>query len=116
MDNSCAKCTSSLFDINEPNILNILDEPLYSFDQNYFIAGNRHKYLSQWRTLLDRQGSRDIIQWVENGVDINDFVQHVKGEFWVIQYDNDFPPSRHFQNAKHCEQFVHFINSELEER
>lgn len=81
MDNSCAKCTSSLFDINEPNILNILDEPLYSFDQNYFIAGNHHTYLSQWRTLLDRHGSRDILQWVENGVDINDFVQHLKGEF-----------------------------------
>ena len=104
------------FDIFAPDILQILNKPLYSFDQRYFLAGNLHRYLQQWKNLVIDQGDIDILSWIENGVDIHGFLQPFNGNFWGVTYDDIFPPSRHFKNAKNCEQFVSFINSELEER
>jgi hypothetical protein len=57
-----------------------------------------------------------VLKWIKDRVDITDFIQTFKGEFWGVQYSHEYPQPRQFQNAKNCEQFVGFINSELQER
>ena len=80
-----------------------------------FVTGNLHRNLAQWNTLIEDSES-DVLKWIKDRVDINDFIQTFKGEFWGVQYDHEYPPPRQFQNAKNCAQFVGFINSELQER
>ncbi|VDI71078.1 Hypothetical predicted protein [Mytilus galloprovincialis] len=51
--------------------------------------------------------------WIDNFVDINNFMQPFKGIFWNVKYNNDYPPTRIFKNASNCEHHVDFINTEL---
>ena len=80
-----------------------------------FIAGNIHSNVASWEKIIADPNS-EVLSWIKNKVDVNNFMQHFKGEFWGVNYDHAFPPSRQFKNAANCEKFVQFINTEICER
>ncbi|VDI42909.1 Hypothetical predicted protein, partial [Mytilus galloprovincialis] len=93
----------------------ILQDPFAVYDPTYFVAGNLHSHVNQWRSIIADPNCEQL-KWLEKGVNIHDFMQPYKGEFWGMHYDDKFPPARQFKNARNCEDFVDFINSELIER
>ena len=103
------------FNFEIDNVHELLSEPLYVYNEDHFVAGNLHRNLTQWNDLIENS-ENDVLKWIKDGVDINNFIQPFKGEFWGIQYNHEYPPPRQFQNAKNCADFVCFINSELQER
>jgi len=86
-------------------------------DPNFFVSGQIHEHLSNWQVILrDTVQSENIMNWLENGVNVNDFFTHFKGNFKGKAYDSYIPPRHYFQNSKNCVQFVDFICKELCER
>ncbi|CAG2199447.1 unnamed protein product [Mytilus edulis] len=50
-----------------------------------FIAGNLHKHLEAWREL---NPSAEVLEWLENGVNIENYFRHFKGNFKGKMYDS----------------------------
>ncbi|XP_071175761.1 uncharacterized protein [Mytilus edulis] len=99
------------FDCNKDVLNENLDEDFYFLDPSRFVAGNVHKNTELWGKILDK--NQEMKNWIENFVDINNFMQPFKGIFWNVKYNNDYPPTRIFKNASNCEHHVDFINTEL---
>ncbi|CAG2191969.1 unnamed protein product [Mytilus edulis] len=99
------------FDCNKDVLDENLDEDFYFLDPSRFVAGNVHKNTELWGKILDK--NQEMKNWIENFVDINNFMQPFKGIFWNVKYNNDYPPTRIFKNASNCEHHVDFINTEL---
>ena len=86
-------------------------------DPQNFVAGHIHENEAQWQKILDFNSAGDEIKhWVENGVDIKQYMKPFKGEFWGKAYDCDFPPPRHFNNSNKCRSFIPFINETIKDR
>lgn len=82
-------------------------------DQNNFIAGNIHLNVNEWENL----GAPDnVLNWIKNGVNIEDFFKHFKGNFRGESFNSNTPPKKHFPNAKICEAHKEFIVYTLSER
>ena len=92
-----------------------VQEDLVIYDQNHFVAGNLHNNVSEWEKIIE-YSQYDVLNWIRNKIDIHDFMQRFKGEFWGMKYNYDYPPPRHFKNASNCQQFKEFINTELTSR
>ncbi|CAG2188282.1 unnamed protein product [Mytilus edulis] len=99
------------FDCNKDVLDENLDEDFYFLDPSRFVAGNVHKNKELWGKILDK--NQEMKNWIDNFVDINNFMQPFKGIFWNVKYNNDYPPTRIFKNASNCEHHVDFINTEL---
>lgn len=59
------------------------------------------------------------MQWIKEGVNINDFMKPFKGSFKGVKYDSDTPPppsTQIFGNHGSCKEFTDFISKILEER
>ena len=67
-----------------------------------------------WQHIIP-DSNNEAINWINHKVNINDFLTNFKIEFQGLFYDNNYSPYRQFRNAKNCNQFVEFINSELSE-
>ncbi|CAG2189798.1 unnamed protein product [Mytilus edulis] len=99
------------FDCNKDVLDENLDEDFYFLDPSRFVAGNVHKNKELWGKILDK--NQEMKNWIDDFVDINNFMQPFKGIFWNVKYNNDYPPTRIFKNASNCEHHVDFINTEL---
>ena len=95
----------NMFDID-------LEDELFFPDPSHFIAGNIHNNKEVWNKLVDEENS-EVLNWVNNLVDVHDFMQPFKGTFWGITYNDSYPPPRQFNNAANCELHVDFINKEI---
>lgn len=93
-------------------LCDLLKEDMIVPDPNFFLAGNLHRNASQWQYIISDPGN-SALGWINNKVDIHDFMQPFKGKFWGIEYDHSYPPPRRFNNASNCGKFVDFINAEL---
>ena len=86
-------------------------------DPQNFVAGQIHENEAQWQKILDFNSAGDEIKhWVENWVDIKQYMKPFKGEFWGKAYDCDFPPPRHFNDSNKCRSFIPFINETIKDR
>jgi hypothetical protein len=59
---------------------------------------------------------REIINWLENGVNFNKYIKPFICTFRGVQYDTKFSPARVLKNASNCKRFVNFINNTIIER
>ena len=88
-------------------------EDLAFCDPDYFIAGNVHNFYDQW---LQCGASKQVLEWIRNGINVFDFFRHFKGNYRGKAYDSDIPPSIFFPNSEGCKNFVPFIVSTLLDR
>ena len=103
------------FSFKFEDLTHLLEEDIVLNDPSYFVAGSVHYFAERWHDIISDKDNK-VLHWIDNKVDIHDFIVPFKGNFWGRTYDHSFPPSRHFQNAPICEQFVDFINEELTNR
>ncbi|KAI8480228.1 hypothetical protein Bbelb_420270 [Branchiostoma belcheri] len=80
-------------------------------------AGEIHKHLKEWNSILGEGQHGDMIRdWITNGVSLFQFMQPFKGKFKGIAYDCAFPPPRYFPNLPSCEPFAEFVTRSIENR
>ena len=80
-----------------------------------FRAGGIHNHLPVWEKHLDGQSSSpvDLLGIVRDGVRIERFFKHFKGNFGGLVYDSETPPPMQLGNAKVCERHHDFITATI---
>ena len=84
------------FELDNAHVL--LTKPLCVYNQDHFVAGNLNRNLAQWNTLIEDSES-DVLKWIKARVDINDFIQTFKGEFWGIHRLDNFRTPKIVSNS-----------------
>jgi len=79
----------------------------------HFIAGNLHNFVNQW---VNINPTSEVLNWIKEGVKIEQFFKPFKGNFKGVSYKTSTPPAAYFPNASNCEKFVPFIVETLTER
>lgn len=82
-----------------------------------FVSGQLNCNHIEWKYILDQNETREEVKnWIENGVDIHQYIRHFKGSFWGVDYDADYPLPRVFSNSNKSEPFKDFITNTVLER
>lgn len=79
-------------------------------DPMSFRAGNVHRNISEWRLICDNE---EVLDWLENGVQVEKYFKHFKGNFKGVSYNSRIPPGCIFGNAKNCSNYVDLISETL---
>ena len=82
-------------------------------DPNNFRAGNLHNHMASWK---DITGNLEVLNWLEMGVNVQDYFTCFKGNFKGKSYDSPTPPHVYFPNAGNCKNHTQFIVDTLLER
>lgn len=82
-------------------------------DPDSFVPGGKRDCLQEWEKLDIPGKLRDFLK---DGVDVQKFIKHFKGNFKGKSYNSDKPPMMYMQNAAACEKYQEFIASELTAR
>lgn len=84
-------------------------------DTNFFRAGELHRCKDAWENLFNyANGSfHEVQDWIDNFVNLDNFLTHFKGSYKGINYDCDRPPSRYFPNHVSCKPFASFISKTI---
>ena len=75
-------------------------------DLNCFIAGNLHKHYEEWEKL---NPNGEILSWLRDGVNIENFFTHFKGNFAGKCYDSPSPTKEYFRNSDSSKKIAGFI-------
>ena len=82
---------------------------------DYFRAGSLHDHVDFWEDLISSTGYTcfqiDLLRIIREGVRVNDFFRHFKGNFKGKHYDSAVPPVSSFPNSPCCHQFTDFIDT-----
>ena len=82
---------------------------------DYFQAGSLHNHVDFWEDLFSSAGYTcpqvDLLQIVREGVRVDSFFRHFKGNFKGKSYDSAVPPISIFPNSPCCHQFTDFIDT-----
>ena len=78
-----------------------------------FVSGGLQGNFEAWQ---DIGASDNVLGWVKNGMDIEEFFQHFRGDFKGRTYDSDRPPPMVFQNSPSCALFEDFVTTTLLDR
>ena len=83
-------------------------------DPDAFVSGGVHNHVDEWRKILS-SGVKDkeVLSYIEQGVDFTSFFKHFKGNFKGKSYDSDVSPRQYFPNSSSCKEFTSFIAAEL---
>ena len=84
-------------------------------DPKHFVSGQLHNNLTNWQAILGEEDDC-IKNWLEHGVNVNDFFRRFKGNFKGKSYDCEIPPKQYFPNSQNCSNHADFIRDELYER
>ena len=57
--------------------------------------------------------AKDVLEWLEHGVDVKKFIKPFKVSFMSVQHDSAEPPSRVFKNHYSCKQFSQFVTETI---
>lgn len=88
-------------------------------DPDNFVSGLLHSNVQEWETVLSEIDTNDksrVLDWIRNGVEIEQFFSPFRGNFKGQSFNSERPPKRFFQNSASCKKYVPFITSELTER
>lgn len=86
-------------------------------DPASFQAGEIHRHIPMWQTILaDNSSRKQILQWISGGVDVRPFMKSFKGVFKGFKYDSLSPPRKLFKNHPSCSKFSKFITETLLQR
>ena len=70
-----------------------------------------------WENILDGyEPAKDVLEWLEPGVDVKKFIRPFKGSFMGVKYESAEPPSRVFKNHYSCKQFSQFVTGTILQR
>ncbi|KAI8495108.1 hypothetical protein Bbelb_270940 [Branchiostoma belcheri] len=86
-------------------------------DPRTFKAGELHKHAAKWNEILaSGESDPEVGNWINNGVNMLDFIQPFKGIFKGVHYDSAFPPPAIFPNNPNCALFAEFISNSIRDR
>ena len=86
-------------------------------DPSSFRAAEIHKHIPVWERILENNPFKEqILQWLQYGVDVKEFMKPFKGTFKDSKYDSRFPPRKHLKIHQSCKLFTEFISKTLVER
>ena len=86
-------------------------------DPSSFREAEIHKHVPVWEYILKNNPSKEqILQWLQYGVDVKEFIKPFKGTFKGTKYDSRFPPRKHLKNHQSYRLFTEFISKTLVER
>jgi len=85
-------------------------------DPTWFVPGELHNHIDQWKSIFPLSGVDDILSFVINGVDAWSFIVPFTGSFAGQFYDGPSPPTKIFLNSHSCDAFEEFITSTILER
>ena len=60
--------------------------------------------------------AKDVLEWLEHGVDVKKFIKPFKGSFVGVKYESAEPSSRVFMNHYSCKQFSQFVTQTILQR
>ncbi|CAC5412043.1 unnamed protein product [Mytilus coruscus] len=90
---------------------------LVFLNSNSFKAGQIHTRVDQWKHIMcNSSQTKEVLDWIENGVNIHKYITSFKGKFLGEKYDHEFPPPRMFNNSNECVPFIDFITKTITER
>ena len=79
-----------------------------------FISGGLHRHVDEWENKYSSdERDKEVLSYIENGVDVTSCFKHFKGNFKGKSYDSDIPPKQYFPNSNSCQHFTSFIKDEL---
>ena len=82
-----------------------------------FRAGELHNHIPMWERVLENNPLREnIMQWLQHGINVTDFMQPFKGVFKGIRCNSPSPPTRIFKNHFSCDRFADFITQTITDR
>ena len=68
-------------------------------DPDCFQSGQLCTRIGLWENILDSYGpAKDVLEWLEHGVDVKKFIAPFKGSLMGVKYKSAEPPSRVFKN------------------
>ena len=86
-------------------------------DPDEFHSGGLHDHAPFWRTILIDHPQREmILHWIQEKVDVTEFLQPFKGLFKGVRYQSDAPPSKVFHNHSSCKAFAEFVTEAILKR
>ena len=66
-------------------------------DPDSFQSGQLCTQIGLWENILDAyEPAKDVLEWLEHGVDVKKFIKPFKGSFMGVKYESAEPPSRVF--------------------
>ena len=72
--------------------------------------GGLHRNVSVWGDILKNHPlAEQVMGWIENKVDILDFLRPFTGLYKKATYSSEFPPQKQFANHGSCQRFTEFI-------
>ena len=80
-----------------------------------FHAGSLHAQSAIWEKLLSNVSHEHInlMDVIKEGVDVEQFFTHFKGDFKEKSFDSDRPPPIVLKNSRSCAQFSDFISTTI---
>ncbi|CAH1803163.1 unnamed protein product [Owenia fusiformis] len=106
------------------NIENFLETPqmigkLDILDPSSFLSGQLHNKMrtENWcHVLKGTQDRFNVKNWLNNGIDIKDYMKHFKGQYKGKIFDSPVPPKMFMPNSPSCKDYSNFISKTLEEK
>ena len=88
-------------------------------DPGVLIACQLHQFAEVWEQ-IDPFSSYDradeVLDWIKHKVSLAKFFKPFRGNFKVVSFDSDMPPSLEFGNNKSCDGFHDFIEKTILQR
>lgn len=80
-----------------------------------FQAGSLHALPAVWEKLLSDVSNQhvDLMAIINEGVKVEQFFTHFKGDFKGESFDSDRPPPIVLENSKSCAQLSDFISTTI---
>ena len=86
-------------------------------DPRSFQPGQLRTRIGLWENILvGYEPAKDVLEWLEHGVDIKTFMRPFKGSFMGVKYESAEPPTRVFKNHYSCKQFSQFVTETILKR
>ena len=83
-------------------------------DPDSYKSGQLRTRIGLWEKHLDGyEPAKDVLEWLEHGVDVEKFIKALKGSFMDVKYESAEPTTRVFKNHYSCKQFSQFVTETI---
>ena len=83
-------------------------------DPDSFSVGVLHRNVSAWGDILKNHPLvEQVMGWIQNKVDILDFLRPFTGMYKKSTYSSEFPPRKQLANHGSCQRFTEFVSQEI---
>ena len=86
-------------------------------DPDSLQSGQIRTRIGLWEKILDGyKPAKDVLEWLEHGVDVKKFMKAFRGSFMGVKYESKETPTRVFKNHYSCKQFSQFVTEIILQR